>query len=378
LVENYKNALTSGVSMITETVNSGIKGKISSNFGGYPKLKEVVLSLLKRQVEINADELNKNLRKYLDAQKAFVNTKHPDFSSLPDGNKEQYEKGHYVEDVAETELPQDELSATNWGKELHKGEMTLRKAKVLVAVTEMALSIFADEEKYNKFMNGSTAKPMKSFPLNDIAIEFDPSYDTKNRQKFVIKGHDMYRSNTTLTGKTKDIKPVEFLVAAQYTDEWIKKFEQLEIFTPNHITNVYDVNDEPKLAGESTSAKPVNFKTTRNDIIRHGNNVMQEFKSDPQNRSNVDEVRVIVDNYMRIVHKSIKDMSLKYIIRHLVLDVNTYVQEDLDMDIERSLKNGEDSKLKLLEPANDRQTKIDKLANIKDATMKALESLHQI
>ena len=168
------------------------------------------------------------------------------------------------------------------------------------------------------------------------------------------------------------------LVAAQYTDEWIKKFEQLEIFTHNHIPDVYDANDEPKLAGEATSAKPDNFRKTRNEITRDGNNIMQEFKSHPQNQTNVDEVRVIVDNYMRIVHTSIKDMSLKYIIRHLILDVNTYVQEDLDMDIERSLKNGEDSKLKLLEPANDRQTQINKLANIKDATIKALESLHQI
>ena len=46
---------------------------------GYPKLKEQVLYLMDSEVMRNEEATLKFMLTYLDAQKAYVNDKHPDF-----------------------------------------------------------------------------------------------------------------------------------------------------------------------------------------------------------------------------------------------------------------------------------------------------------
>ena len=79
IVENYKKPVIDGVDIIKGIMLSCIEECADSRLKSYPKLHNIALNLVRQLIDGNARLANSNLSCYLDAQKAFINIRHPDF-----------------------------------------------------------------------------------------------------------------------------------------------------------------------------------------------------------------------------------------------------------------------------------------------------------
>ena len=74
-----KHQSNMGVNIIKGIMFLCVEECSESRFKSYPKLRNVVSDLVKSIIERNVKLTNSNLTCYLEAQKAFINIKHPDF-----------------------------------------------------------------------------------------------------------------------------------------------------------------------------------------------------------------------------------------------------------------------------------------------------------
>ena len=79
IVDNYKEPIINGVDIIKGILLSCVEECADSRLKSYPKLHSAAFSLVRQVIEGNARTTNANMNGYLDAQKAFINIRHPDF-----------------------------------------------------------------------------------------------------------------------------------------------------------------------------------------------------------------------------------------------------------------------------------------------------------
>ena len=79
MIEKYKKPIKDGVDIIRNIMLACVEECAENRFKSYPKLKTVALGLVKQIIEKNVGVTNTNLICYLEAQRSFVNIKHPDF-----------------------------------------------------------------------------------------------------------------------------------------------------------------------------------------------------------------------------------------------------------------------------------------------------------
>ena len=79
IVEKYKKPVIDSVDIIKGIILSCAEECAEVRFKSYPKLQNVAFNLVRQIIDGNARLTNTNLCCYLDAQKAFINIRHPDF-----------------------------------------------------------------------------------------------------------------------------------------------------------------------------------------------------------------------------------------------------------------------------------------------------------
>jgi len=79
IVEKYKKPVIDAVEIIKSIMLSCAEECAEARFKSYPKLQNAAFSLVRQVIDGNARLANTNLSCYLDAQKAFINIRHPDF-----------------------------------------------------------------------------------------------------------------------------------------------------------------------------------------------------------------------------------------------------------------------------------------------------------
>ena len=84
LLEQYKSPVVSCVTHIRKLLDNIMEDSLTS-LAKYPELRKLVLSLVTAELNKNEAMTNQQLETHIEAQKAFMNTKHPDFSGLSAG-----------------------------------------------------------------------------------------------------------------------------------------------------------------------------------------------------------------------------------------------------------------------------------------------------
>ena len=80
----------------------------------------------------------------------------------------------------------------------------------------------------------------------------------------------------------------------------------------------------------------------------------------------------MIEDYMKITDKTIRDLVPKYIVLSLVRATQTYVKKDLVSDVLKDVSTEED-KRKLLQANQDYEESINELLELRQATKKALD-----
>ena len=81
LLEQYKSPVVSCVTHIRKLLDNIMEDSLTS-LAKYPELRKLVLSLVTAELNKNEALTNQQLETHIEAQKAFMNTKHPDFAGL--------------------------------------------------------------------------------------------------------------------------------------------------------------------------------------------------------------------------------------------------------------------------------------------------------
>ena len=87
LLDQYKSPVVSCVTHIRKLLDNIMEDSLTS-LAKYPELKKEVLSLVTAELNKNESLTNQQLETHIEAQKAFMNTKHPDFSGVAGGMKQ--------------------------------------------------------------------------------------------------------------------------------------------------------------------------------------------------------------------------------------------------------------------------------------------------
>ena len=104
---------------------------------------------------------------------------------------------------------------------------------------------------------------------------------------------------------------------------------------------------------------------------------LQEVKSDPNIQDNTDLVVIMVQEYMKVVHDSILDMTPKFIIMSLLQATMKYAQESLTGDLLPVGTTQEQFDL-LTETAAEDKRRLEEILAKKKATEEALEIVTSI
>lgn len=125
-----------------------------------------------------------------------------------------------------------------------------------------------------------------------------------------------------------------------------------------------------QLRQTSISSRPAgNYRPTSIEIV-----------NEPGMQEQIKKIRTLVQNYMKIVDTTVRDITPKYIMLTLVRGTLDYIKDELTGDIFKEYQS-EEAKVALLMASDDYMDRINSLLAIRDATNNALEvfsSLHQI
>ena len=80
----------------------------------------------------------------------------------------------------------------------------------------------------------------------------------------------------------------------------------------------------------------------------------------------------MIEDYMKITDKTIRDLVPKYIVLSLVRATQSYVKKDLVSDVLKDVCT-EEAKRKLLQANQDYEESINELLELKEASKKALD-----
>ncbi len=80
LIDQYCEPSRSCVSLIKDILISSIEASGQKRFKSYPRFEQEVSSLIKKKIADNEEITVKHLMTHIEAQKAFMNTKHPLYS----------------------------------------------------------------------------------------------------------------------------------------------------------------------------------------------------------------------------------------------------------------------------------------------------------
>ncbi|KAE8294567.1 Dynamin-1 [Larimichthys crocea] len=281
-VSRLKGPCTKFVDMVSQELLSTVHqciGKLSS----FPKLQEETERIVTTEIQEQESKCRDQIMLLIDIQLAYINTKHEDFIGFT--NAQHAHNQNNKKNAA--------AMAGNQGVGLLSSLIVIRKGWLTISnigimkggakeywfiLTAESLSWFKDdEEKEKKYM-----LPLDNLKLRDVEKGFMSS-------KFVFAIF-----NTELRNVYKDYKCLELACDSQEElDSWKASLLQAGVY-PEKVTG----------------------------------NGAENF-SDPQLERQVETIRNLVDSYMTIIYKTVKDLMPKTIMHLMINSVKEFISSEL-------------------------------------------------
>jgi len=390
LLDQYRGPLVQCVHHVREILDEVLEDSLTM-FTQYPTLREEVLRLVSIEIDKREKETNHHLVIHVQAQKAFMNTRHPAFKPVPwdeAATKEDNEKKE-ADDflrLSTGSKPSTSNTASNGtnskffvssGEEVEEylyftGKLsiqfsTMRSARE--AICTITKSEFSFVIAPKSFL-GSEVK--ESLSLKNVECNSSQSKKMNGRQYILqrVDNRPIYKGE----------KHLELFSSKEDTDEWVHAFKSAGIFKEVKGS----MNDlHAKEATPEDSPPPLRrlggmIKNRAADVMRKTpskkspKNPTEEILSDRGLQDQSRMLKKMIDNYMKITDTTIRDLVPKYIMFALVSATQKYVREELVGDILKG-RNSDDEKAKLLEASSEYSLQIRELLDIQSATQKAMD-----
>ena len=172
----------------------------------------------------------------------------------------------------------------------------------------------------------------------------------------------------------RDQVRMEMTANKEDADNWLQAFKVAGILKEIPA-------DIGKMSATTTTTTTTNsspIKTRTRTILKtlrltqKEKSVTEKILNDRELQDQSRIIKKMIEDYMKITDKTIRDIVPKYIVLSLVRATQTYVKKDLVSDVLRDVATEEDKK-KLLQANQDYEESINELLELRQATRKALD-----
>nr|XP_020459037.1 dynamin-3 isoform X2 [Monopterus albus] len=277
-ISKLKGPCVKFIDMVCQELKTTVHQCINK-LSSFPKLRDETERIVTTEIQEQESKCRDQVLLLIDIQLAYINTKHEDFIGFT--NTQQAHNQSHKKVVA----------GMAGNQVIRKGWLTISNISIMkggskeywFTLTAESLSWFKDdEEKEKKYM-----LPLDNLKLRDVEKGFMSS-----KFAFAI-------FNTELRNVYKDYKCLELTCNSQEElDSWKASLLRAGVYPENITVDV------------------------------QGNGAL-EILSDPQMERQVETIRNLVDSYMNIMYKTIKDLMPKTIMHLMVNSVKEFISSEL-------------------------------------------------
>ncbi|XP_029565247.1 dynamin-1 isoform X2 [Salmo trutta] len=300
-IQKLKEPSLKCIDMVVSELTSTIQ-KCSDKLAQYPMLREEMEKIVTQHIRDRESRTKDQVMLLIDIELAYMNTNHEDFIGF--ANAQQ--RSSQVAQKKQTGSKQDEImpergAVNDRFKVIRKGWLTINNIGIMkggakeywFVLTAESLSWYKDdEEKEKKYM-----LQVDNLRLRDVEKSFMSS-----KQIFAL-------FNTEQRNVYKDYRQLELACESQEEiDGWKASFLRAGVY-PERVTE--------KEGKQSDSG----------DGENGSDNLMHSM--DPQLERQVETIRNLVDSYMAIVNKTIRDLMPKTIMYLMINNTKEFINAEL-------------------------------------------------
>ncbi|XP_055730326.1 dynamin-1 isoform X8 [Salvelinus fontinalis] len=300
-IQKLKEPSLKCIDMVVSELTSTIQ-KCSDKLAQYPMLREEMEKIVTQHIRDRESRTKDQVMLLIDIELAYMNTNHEDFIGF--ANAQQ--RSSQVAQKKQTGSKQDEImpergAVNDRFKVIRKGWLTINNIGIMkggakeywFVLTAESLSWYKDdEEKEKKYM-----LQVDNLRLRDVEKSFMSS-----KQIFAL-------FNTEQRNVYKDYRQLELACESQEEiDGWKASFLRAGVY-PERVTE--------KEGKQSDSG----------DGENGSDNFMHSM--DPQLERQVETIRNLVDSYMAIVNKTIRDLMPKTIMYLMINNTKEFINAEL-------------------------------------------------
>ncbi|XP_041754265.1 dynamin-1a isoform X3 [Coregonus clupeaformis] len=299
-IQKLKEPSLKCIDMVVSELTSTIR-KCSDKLAQYPMLREEMEKIVTQHIRDRESRTKDQVMLLIDIELAYMNTNHEDFIGF--ANAQQ--RSSQVAQKKQTGNKQDEImpergAVNDRFKVIRKGWLTINNIGIMkggakeywFVLTAESLSWYKDdEEKEKKYM-----LQVDNLRLRDVEKGFMSS-----KQIFAL-------FNTEQRNVYKDYRQLELACESQEEiDGWKASFLRAGVY-PERVTEKEGKSDSGD--GENGS-----------DNFMHS--------MDPQLERQVETIRNLVDSYMAIVNKTVRDLMPKTIMYLMINNTKEFINAEL-------------------------------------------------
>ncbi|XP_034561054.1 dynamin 3a isoform X2 [Notolabrus celidotus] len=266
------------VDMVGQELTNSVYQCINK-LSSFPKLRDETEKIVTTEIREQESKCRDQVLLLIDIQLAYVNTKHEDFIGFTNAQRTNNHNN------------QKNVTGTAGNQVIRKGWLTINNLGIMKGgakeywfiLTAETLSWYKDdEEKEKKYM-----LPLDNLKLRDVEKSFMSS-------KFLFS-----LFNTELRNVYKDYRSLDLACSSQdELDGWKASLLQAGVY-PERVAVDSEGNGSP------------------------------EILSDPQLERQVETIRSLVESYMSIIYKTIKDLMPKTIMHLMINSVKEFISSEL-------------------------------------------------
>ncbi|XP_039224612.1 dynamin-2 isoform X2 [Crotalus tigris] len=275
--------------------------KCSEKLGSYPRLREETERIVTTYIREREGKTKDQILLLIDIELSYINTNHEDFIGFANCYTEQ----HMMAGAQQRSTQANKKRAIpNQGEILviRRGWLTINNISIMKGgskeywfiLTAESLSWYKDEEVEGTLEMGSVEKEKKyMLPLDNLKIRDVEKGFMSNKHVFAI-------FNTEQRNVYKDLRQIELACDSQEdVDSWKASFLRAGVYPEK------DQVENEDGAQENT------------------------FSMDPQLERQVETIRNLVDSYVGIINKSIRDLMPKTIMHLMINNTKDFIHSEL-------------------------------------------------
>ncbi|XP_039224614.1 dynamin-2 isoform X3 [Crotalus tigris] len=285
--------------VIQELINT--VRQCTSKLGSYPRLREETERIVTTYIREREGKTKDQILLLIDIELSYINTNHEDFIGFANCYTEQ----HMMAGAQQRSTQANKKRAIpNQGEILviRRGWLTINNISIMKGgskeywfiLTAESLSWYKDEEVEGTLEMGSVEKEKKyMLPLDNLKIRDVEKGFMSNKHVFAI-------FNTEQRNVYKDLRQIELACDSQEdVDSWKASFLRAGVYPEK------DQVENEDGAQENT------------------------FSMDPQLERQVETIRNLVDSYVGIINKSIRDLMPKTIMHLMINNTKDFIHSEL-------------------------------------------------